>query len=186
MRTAPALLIVLAATLALTGCQPDDSPLVVDPSPSVTPIFESDEEALAAAEAALLLYYETSDQVLADGGEGTERLEEVSTKDIYVPESASHQQMIDRGWHAVGGTQVDTVSLQYFDPSAAPQEEAVVIYACVDISGLDIVDSAGLSVVSPSRSVRTPFEFGFLFSVDQKKLLLSHKEAWTGEDYCAG
>ncbi len=186
MRTAPALLVILALSLALTGCVPDDDPIVVDPEPSASPIFESDEEALAAAEEALVLYYETSDLVLSEGGVGSERLEFVSSAEIAASEKTSHQQMIDRGWHAVGNTQVDSITLQSFDPYADEGDETVTLYACVDVSGLDIVDTSGASVVSPTRSARTPFEIGFVLKSpgDSSNLVLSRKDAWSGDDFC--
>jgi len=186
MRTAPAFLTGLLVALTLVACVPDDEPVRPDPSPTASPIFASDEEALAAAEAALTAYFEVSDAILRDGGLGSDRLESVSTDDVFSVEKAGHQQLIDRKWHSVGSTTVDTISLQVFDPYAASGAELVTIYACVDISNVDVLDESGVSVISPSRQVRTPFEFGFTETASGSRLLeLSRKEAWSGDDFCA-
>jgi hypothetical protein len=185
MRTAPALLIVLAATLALTGCQPDDSPLVVDPSPSVTPIFESDEEALAAAEAAYAEYLAVSAEILSHGGVDPERLLGVATQELFESELPSLKEFAENGWRSEGASSVDSLSLQSYDPYAAAGDASVIVYACLDVSATDVFDAEGNSVVSESRPDRTPFETVFAYSPEAPhSLLMSEKSVWTGDDFC--
>ena len=185
MRTAPALVVAGIALLALVGCVPDDAPIIPSPLPSSTPIFASDEEALAAAEEALVAYYEVSDLIITEGGTHPERLLAVATDEVLASESTGYAQLIDQGWHGSGQTTVDTVSLQAFDPTAAEGSEVVTIYACVDISAFDLMDANGVSIVGPGRIVRTAFEATFLMDqTAERGLLLMRKEQWTGEDFC--
>ena len=185
MRTAPALVVATLALLALAGCVPDDDPVIPGPLPSSTPIFASDEEALAAAEEALIAYYEVSDLIITEGGARPERLLEVATEAVLSNESTGYAQLIEKGWRGSGHTTVDTVSLQSFDPFAAAGSEVVTVYACVDISAFDLVDANGASVVGPGRVLRTGFEVGF--ESDQpstQHLVLTRKDPWTGDDFC--
>ena len=185
MRTAPALLIVLAATLALVGCVPDDDPIVLDPDPSVSPIFESDEEALAAAEAAYAEYLEISDQVLNDGGKNPERLLAVVSEELYQQAAEGFESMESGGLHGVGLTRYDSAVLQSYFADALPGEQIIAIYVCVDLSGLDVVDANGTSVVSPARIERSPYVVGFAsVDFDDPSLLVSSDEPWDGEDFC--
>ena len=185
MRPALALLIVFAATLALTGCVPDDGPIVVDPEPSVSPIFESDEEALAAAEEAYGAYLAVSAEILSQGAFDAERLLEVATYDLYEAELPSLEEFASKGWHSEGQSVVDTVSLQSFDAYAADGEPTVIVYACLDVSATNVFDSQGASVVSVDRPNRTPFETTFVYSPSAPNLLLlSEKSVWPGEDFC--
>ena len=60
--------------LVLAGCAPDVPAIQVPPTPTVTPLFASDEEALAAAEEAYAAYLAMSDEITSDGGERPERI----------------------------------------------------------------------------------------------------------------
>lgn len=182
MRTAPALLIVLVATLALSGCVPDDDPIVVDPEPSSSPIFASDEEALAAAEEAYGAYQDTEDLVSAEGGENAERLELVATRDALKAGLAGMTVFRESGYHAVGSTEVASLTLQQFDAYPAANEAVVSAYLCLDLSNLDVVDSSGSSVVSASRPAQQAFEVSFDMQDDH--LILGSREPWEGEGVC--
>ncbi len=65
--------------VALAGCVPDD----VSPSTSATespsPVFATDDEALAAAEAAYTAYLSASDAMLASGGTNTSAMASVES-----------------------------------------------------------------------------------------------------------
>lgn len=186
MRRAPVLLLAVTAALALGGCVAEPPVVIPDETASIEPVFASDEEALAAAEEALVAYYQVSDQIIIEGGVSPERLEDVATTEISDREAAGYKQLTERGWVGVGATSVDSVELQQLDQSAGVGDEVVTVYACVDISGFDLVDSSGTSVTSASRVLRTPFEIGFTrLGEDASGLVLSRKDAWTGEDFCA-
>ena len=185
MRTAPALVVAALSLLALAGCVPDDDPVIPGPLPSSTPIFASDEEALAAAEEAYGAYLAVSDQIIADGGQRPDRLLEVATQEVLDVEIEGYEQLVELGWHGVGASTLDHLTLQSFDAFAVGGKAAVTVYACVDVSGVDIQDSAGVSVVSADRPSRTPFQTTFDTSGDGPPgLVLAAKEPWSGDDFC--
>jgi hypothetical protein len=185
MRTAPALLVALAATLALAGCVPDDDPVVVDPGPSAAPIFESDEEALAAAEEAYGAYLAVSDSVLNEGGVDSERLLAVATEELYGKASEGFASFEANGWHGTGFTSFDSLELQSYFTDALPGEQTIAVYVCVDLSDVDVVDSNGISVVSDSRIDRSPYVVGFTtVNTGDPSLLVSSDEPWDGSNFC--
>jgi hypothetical protein len=185
MRTAPALLLATLIALSLTSCVPDAEPITPSPEPSASPIFASDEEALAAAEAAYAAYLEVSAAILSQGGADPERLLLVATTDIYKSESDSFKEFADSGWRSEGTSFVDTVSLQFVDNFADEGQTAVSVYACLDVSTTDVFDSSGASIVSDGRPNRTPFETAFSYSSDSPTfLILSEKTVWSGENFC--
>ncbi len=183
--TASALVLTLAAALALTGCQPEHTPIIPTPVPSTTPIFASDEEALAAAEEAYRAFQVVSDQILADGGKEPERLEDLVTTEVYATEVATYEEWASRGWHEIGHTQIISVSLESYSPTANGGKGAVVVYACTDLSNTDVLDSSGKSVVNPDRVTAIPFQTSFDFDESSGRLLLSEKVVWTGANFCS-
>jgi len=185
MRSAPALLIGAVVALTLVACVPDDEPVRPDPSPTAEPIFASDEEALAAAEEAYAAYLAVSDQILQDGGLEPDRLLHVATEKLYADAIGGFDKFASNGWRAVGSTAFDSLQLQSYDASAPPGEPLVVIYACVDLSGIDVIDSSGVSVVSATRVSRSPYQVALtLVDVDDPDLLVAGDEPWDGGDYC--
>jgi hypothetical protein len=183
MRFAPALALSIAAVLSLGACQQQHDPIVPSAAPSATPVFASDEEALAAAEEAYRAFQSVSDQILADGGEHPERLETVATPSWYEKEIEGYAEARDQGWHLIGSTGIDSVSLQSYVPDSDGGAE-VTVYACIDLSGTDVVNDQGDSVVAADRQTRLPFQTTFEYSVQNSGLVLSEKAPWSGEDFC--
>lgn len=73
-----------------------------------------------------------------------------------------------------------------FDPLAGKGEEVVSVYACLDVSGVDVLDMSGASVVLPTRANRIPFEVGSIRSPDfEAVLVVARNEIWPGDDFCA-
>ena len=66
--------VTIAGMLLLAGCGGGDPIPTLPPTPSATPIFASEEEALAAAEDAYAAYRGMSDQISAEGGANPERI----------------------------------------------------------------------------------------------------------------
>ena len=184
MRTVPTFVVAAIALLALSGCQPDAVPIIPDPVPTSDLLFESEEEALAAAEEAYGAYVAVIDAIFADGGKRPERLLEVATGDAYESELKGFRGVADSGWHSIGVSTLDSVTLQSYDSSSAG-EAVITIYACNDVSGVDVVDSEGRSVVSTDRPERSGFQLTFDYEPDApSELILSEKIFWTGEDFC--
>jgi hypothetical protein len=185
-RLRPACLAGLAvAVLAMCGCVAPEPVAVPTPDASATPLFASDEEALAAATEAYARYVAVSDQILIDGGLKPERLLEVATQAVFEKQSEGYQIAFERGWRSTGGTVVDSVTLQDFASNAVEGTDIVTVYACIDVSKVDVVDASGASVVSDSRPDRSPYEASFdAVNGTSTKLVLSGEKIWTGENFC--
>jgi len=59
----------------------------------------------------------------------------------------------------------------------------ISFYVCDDISGTDLVDEGGISVVKPDRATRSPWSVVSSLSPDGA-LRVSVREFWVGEDFC--
>ncbi|QNO38421.1 hypothetical protein H4J02_05275 [Protaetiibacter sp. SSC-01] len=169
---APAML----AALLLSGCVPSDPTPTPPPTPDATPVFASEEEALAAAEEAYGKYLETVAVVMADGGAKPERLRPLLTEELFEQESAGYEEFASNGWRGVGSTTF-TMQLQRADLAAG----GVVAYVCDDRSGLDIVDAEGRSVVLGDRPDLAASVVEFVW---HDSLVLSSQEAWDGGGVC--
>jgi len=146
-------------------------------SSSWQPVFESEEEALAAAEVAYRAYSEMSELVLSEGGKGPARLAAVATGlflDVSIQGAESFE---EHRYRQVGATSFDSPILQVYDPSSALG--IVTIYVCDDASGVDVVDASGASVVAAGRQNRTLFQATFDL-VNSDHLLISGREVWNG------
>jgi len=183
MRTAPAFLTGLLVALTLVACVPDDEPVRPDPSPTASPIFASDEEALAAAEAAYGAFQVVEDQVSAAGGEGAEKFEEVAVGSALKSAEEGMATYVELGYRSVGSTGYKLPTLQQYDPYSGGGTAVVSAYLCLDLTGLDVVDASGTSVVAATRPNQQAFEVSFDLIDD--RLLLATREPWEGAGVCA-
>jgi hypothetical protein len=178
MRTGP-FLVTAAVLVALAGCVPTGGPSA-SPSAHATPVFASDAEALAAAEKAYAAYVRVSDQILVDGGANPERLESLTSSTLYAQELKGFQSTSKNGWHSTGGTKYDHFTLESYSPG--DRNAIVTAYVCSDVSGVDVLDASGQSVVSPDRPNRTAFEV--TFALTKSRLVLASDDVWTGGGIC--
>ena len=114
MRTSALLAAAGLLVITLTGCQTDDPPIVPQPEPSTTPLFASEEEALAAAEEAYAGYLAASDAVLAGGGLDPERTYPFLTETMQEQQVKSLKLYLDSGWHTSGASIFDRFEVQQF------------------------------------------------------------------------
>ena len=180
MRTGP-LLVTAALLLALTGCVPTNAHPSGSPSASATPVFASDAEALAAAEKAYAAYLKVSDEIANDGGKNPGRLSGLATGTLLSDDLSGFRSFADKGWHSVGQTKLTKTVLQ----SAAFGEKGqgtVMVYLCEDVSGVDVVDQSGASVVSSARPQLQQFQV--VLDVVHSNLIPSDREPWTGASIC--
>ena len=184
MRTAPALLIVSLTMLALTGCIADDDPVIPAPLPTSTPIFASDEEALAAAEEAYGAYLAVSNTVTAGGGSETSSLEPLTTPEMFENLKVSIAQYSENDLHTQGESQFDSLTLQqYIDNGDG--SGSVVAYVCLDVQFVRVLNAAGEDVTAPGRDERVPLEIAFAADkTSDPVLLLERSDSWSGEDFC--
>jgi len=168
-----------AIVLTLTGCIEPAPHVTAPPTPSATPVFASDEEALAAAEEAYAAYTVVEDQIARDGGSQPERLESLVTPEWYKHEAASFETFRVSGNRQLGSTSIRSTELQQVFP--LPEGGAsVVIYVCVDFSGTSFVDADGNTL---DRAGPVTATFQVTFEAPEDVLLLSGSEPWS-ESIC--
>lgn len=177
MRVKPLIAVPLIA-IALAGCstqQPTEE--ISTAAAQEQPLFSSDEEALAAAQAAYANYLEVSDQIARDGGANPERLKGLVSKSLYSDELSGFKQLQDAAWFASGRSTFDGVHLQKTSGSE------ISAYLCIDHSQIRLLDAGGLDVTSPSRVDRYPLVVTFSSS-DNGVLTIDSSNTWSGQNFC--
>jgi hypothetical protein len=181
MRRLGAAAAVVAAVLCLGACAPEDPGPKPSPDPTSTPLFASDEEALAAAEEAYGRYLLAVDEVLQSGGNRTEILRTVSSSSALENAEKDAADFSASGLHTAGNTTINSIRLQSDDSGASG---IVYVYVCEDVAGVDLLDSSGLSVVNPERSTLTSFDVAMAYSPVESNLIVDERSLWTGESVC--
>ena len=188
MRTVSRHRIAVCAALAilvapgLAGCATKPTP-----APSHTaaatdaPVFASDEEALAAATKAYAAYLKASDAISNDGGENPKRIAPFVAPSLLKSELEGFAGYSSAGAHSVGSTTFVVSSIQGIAADNT-SGTSISLYICEDVSDLDVVDSKGVSLVSPSRRPLTPFEVRFEGGADT--IVLGYREVWEGRSFC--
>ena len=110
------------------------------------------------AEGLVREYYALVDRVGADQDAPLSQLERVATSVELEVRRADLSQWRKDGWRKTGRTRVADVVVQSVSlDNSAPRAglvPTVQVDVCYDVSDVDIVDSAGTSVVSPDRADR--------------------------------
>lgn len=151
------LLLVAGTSCADNGSasrDPDRTPPSTSSSPTASATSPT-EAATAAATAMISKYYSTRNDLRRDPKQPLSRL-----KDIAISTELSSQETLFRrerkqGLHQTGETkvvkvQVGSVNLDNSDPQAG-NVPTVQVDVCFDVSGVDVLDADGKSVVSPER-----------------------------------
>jgi hypothetical protein len=151
------------------------------PTPSVTPVFASEEEALAAAGDAYQRFLAVADAVGHSGWRDTSGLSEVARGQALETELKNADDFAAKGWIQVGSAAFDSMTLQQLI-DAGPGSVEVTTYVCLIVDGVDVVNEQGASVVDVDRPARQPFEL----TVDDLDgdLKVSRSEPWSGNDFC--
>jgi hypothetical protein len=165
--------------LLLSGCGGGDPIPTLPPTPTATPIFASEEEALAAAEEAYAAYQAAVDHALQTlDGDG---LGAVAVEPALSTARESVERLRAEGSHQVGETVVASVLPTDLTPlidggvGGEPQ-----IYACLDLTSVAIIAADGTS--SSSRLDRFPMIV--TLSIDGSSLLVASEEVWDGDNFC--
>lgn len=174
--------VAVLAVLLVAGCVPGEPVITPEPDPGVTPVFASDEEALAAATEAYARYLEVSDQITAEGGANPERLEPYVTPEQWAEELAGMKEWSDSGNMSVGASTFDRVTLQQY--TSDPDLYQLTVYLCVDVSAVKVLDSTGSDVTRDDRINRYPLEVGFEASAPDD-VLIARSEVWLDASYCS-
>jgi len=180
MRIVWSVLGVASVTVLLSGCLPPQPALAPTAEPTSTPIFASDEEALAAAEAAYGAYVKAVDVALstldsADVGRVSQG-QALSTVENSVTSYRAE------GKRLTGTSKIDMTVLTRSSSSDAPLGPQ--IYSCLDITGTDVVDSNGRSVVPAARRLRVPVVVDTIVRSTDQSLIVENVEIWGGNDFC--
>ena len=142
------------------------------PSAEAEPLFASDEEALAAAEAAYAEYLAVSNKILENGGEGEEELRPLVSAEVFGDEAAGFGYRRENGLVSVGGTQLVETELQQVIPGGPATE--VVAFFCLSYESVDVVGPDGESVVPDDRAPFATYEGAIEFTSNSNWVLKSN------------
>ena len=176
MRVKPLILVpVIAVALAACSAQ---APVTPTTEAAVEqPLFSTDEEALAAAQAAYAHYLEVSDQIARDGGANHEKLKGLVSVEQLQVESQNSKEYVSSGFHGEGHTNFDTFHI------ADADQRHFSAYLCVDVTNFKLVNAEGTEVTPITRVNRWPLLVNFSFD-SSGKALISGSETWTGTNFC--
>jgi hypothetical protein len=172
-----------AVTVALAGCTPPDqrpTPTSI-PTTQNSPAFASDQDALKAATDAYAAYLKMSDTIAHDGGANPERIKPYVTGDALKAALKSAKQFREAGAHSTGDTSWRNPKLKVAE-YADLHRVRISFYICDDVSGVDVVDSVGESLVSDTRPAKATFEVDTVN--DAIGLVITSKRAWSGSTVC--
>lgn len=171
---------VLVGMLALSGCGGSDPLPTLPPSPSSTPVFASEEEALAAAKDAYEAYQAAVDRALTTLDETG--LDEVARAAALEAARDSVAELRSSGSHQVGETVV--VSVAPMDLSGLVDETGggeAQIYGCLDLTDVGISRADG----SLSQSGIAAFPTTAVLQLHSGALLVIEEDVWDGDNFCA-
>jgi hypothetical protein len=176
--------LALLGTLSLAGCAAAPSPKPSASTATDAPVFASDADALAAATEAYAAYLLVIDAMLSNGGGDTSGLAGVATEDAFAAEIKTARLYSERNYRSVGSSSFDSVQLQTVEDDG--HGIAIVsTYLCSDVMSVDVVDSAGSSVVPEERVDRFPLQVTFQnANANSARLLISSSETWSGKNFC--
>jgi hypothetical protein len=183
-KTAQTLALALISVVSLSGCLPPALDPTPTPQPSSTPVFASEEEAMKAAEAAYREYLAVSDAIAQDGGANPERLAGLVTEEFFAKQLETITGLQSDSLHTTGATTFDSFSAQqYVDDYAGTA--LLTAYACIDVSGVRVLNEVGADVTPAGRQDRLPLLLDFEAS-DPMEVRVSASDTWDGDDFCAG
>ena len=168
--------LVLVGMLALTGCVEGDRIPTLPPTPTSTPIFASEEEALAAAEEAYAAYNEVSGLIASEGGVEPDRIADFVTEDRFVDELRGFETLRESNLRIIGTTTVEVIQLQRYEYVDTDAE--VVFYACWDASQSRVIDANGQDVTPADRRDRLVLEVVMTTVNGSLPLKLRSDEEW--------
>ncbi|MGQ2913808.1 hypothetical protein [Microbacterium aurantiacum] len=171
------LLLALVTGALLTGCAPDAS------EPTPTPSFSSDEDAFAAAEATYRAYVDALNQVDLSDPATFEPVYAWTTGDLNASDRTNYSR-----WHAEGYRILGDASILSLSPAPAGVSPgaAVSLATCYDVSGVDVLDASGASLVDESRPDVQSLEIQFVEDTETTTgLAIESIGPATGETPCS-
>jgi hypothetical protein len=170
--------VTVAGMLLLAGCGGSDPIPTLPPTPSATPIFASEEEALAAAEEAYAAYLEMSNLISSEGGEDPERIAPFVTEERLSIELDGFETLAESGLRTKGASRFEFTQLQRLDLSEDDVE--VAVYACWDGAGVRVLDARGKDVTPSDRETKLLLEV-VLVGDASGHLVLASDDVWDSD-----
>lgn len=174
--------LAVAAAGALTGCVPGKP--AVTPAPTSTsgsPVFASDEEALAAAEEAYRAYLAVSDQIANDGGADPERIAALVTSERLADELRGSETFETQGIRTEGSTKFENLGLQEVQDRGSVR---VSFYACWDASDVRVLNDLGEDITPADRINRQRLEIVVVASDPKEPFVLESDDLWSAQASC--
>jgi hypothetical protein len=182
---AVAVLIVVSCVSLTTACTRDETEVEPAPSPTSTPPFATDEEALEAARATYEGFMEASESILSLDESDASKIDEYVTLEMAQREKASYAEYVADGRTLTGRSVIISAELQKYDSQPQIGGSTVFAYVCVDFSAVDVLDRDGVSIVAGSRPAHVPFEVIFLWDPPAPNdLRISSNAVWAGDGVC--
>lgn len=177
-------LLASGLALGLAGCGGGTAATpTASPPATPSPIFASDEEALAAAEEAYAAYSEMNDLVGSEGGSDVERLRPLVGDEIYTESVLFFKKLKDAELIADGRTRFTAFELT--ERLRVEGGEVVTAYFCRDVSEVRIIDAAGVDVTPSGRETQQPMLGTFKPSESESgELVVEGLTAWSGDNLC--
>lgn len=147
-----ALLLAGMTACADDGGEPSASPSVSPSSPApststTTPPSES-ESASESASALVRTYFATIDLVRQDSKQPARKLDAVASSSELVAQKNLLKSQRQGGLHQVGDTTIVELTVESV---SLDEPVTAIVDVCWDVSGVDILDASGDSVVTPER-----------------------------------
>lgn len=175
-RALPAVVTALTVAL-LTGCA---TTTIGEPEPApttATPVFASDEEALAAAQKVYDAYLKAMNDIARSDSRNLAAIEDLVTTEQLEREEGERSNLADQGKRLDGAMAFDSFKLQKVDPSGATD-----VYVCLDLSAARVINQEGEDVTRSDRITKRPLLVHFVWIDDT--LRLSGSESWSSGDFC--
>ncbi|MEZ5111325.1 MAG: hypothetical protein R2732_07505 [Microbacteriaceae bacterium] len=137
------------AAVATSGCAASAPP----EQPAPAPLFASDEEAFAAAEATYRAYEDASNAIDLAAPGTFEAAVDFTVGEFNALEREGFSRLHSEGITKLGETRVVYVKPQQL----AKDHSTIELAVCSDVSALDLIDAKGASTVNPARMDVQPF-----------------------------
>ena len=182
----PVVMLAVSIALGMSGCvapTPDPTPST-SAAPSASPLFDSDEEALAAATEAYAAFQSAVDAEFMR--EGKSELDELAIDPALTEARADIEAFHSEGKTQTGSVVVRAAKLESRSPGSAglPPDSSIRVYVCLDVSAVNVLDRSGQSTVKADRPVAYPFVVTAAWSQAQNALVVEGDEVWEGENFC--